>query len=70
LQVNEGEQSLQVDAFGDGSPLNVARWIHSAVGWTLQSAQYVHGAFRTGHSVDELLREHDAMKSTQEIQPQ
>jgi Family of unknown function (DUF5677) len=61
--VSAGEsQTLQVDAFGDGNPLGLANRIFSAAGWMLRSAEYVHGAFKTGFSVAELQRECEALR--------
>lgn len=33
-----------------------------AVGWMLQSAEYVHDAFRTPYSAAEVLREHESLR--------
>jgi hypothetical protein len=61
--VSEGEsQRLQVDLFGDGNPIGLAMRVFFAIGWMLQSAEYVHGAFRTGYSVAELQRECEALR--------
>jgi len=61
--VSAGEaESLRVDAFGDGNPMSLARRIHLGVGWMLQSATFVHGAFQTNYDVGDLMREHDAMR--------
>jgi hypothetical protein len=61
--VSEGEsQTLQVDAFGDSNPLNVARRVFMAIGWMLESADCAHGAFQTGYSVAELMHEHEKLR--------
>lgn len=64
--VSEGEsRTLQVDAFGDGSPFSLARRVFMAIGWMLESADCAHGAFQTGYGVAELMREHEALRSMQ-----
>lgn len=69
--VSEGEsQTLQVDAFGDGNPFSLARRVFMAIGWMLESADCAHGAFQTSYSAAELMREHEALRSMQEIQQQ
>jgi hypothetical protein len=61
--VSEGEsQRLQVDAFGDGNPLGLANRIFTSVGWMLCSAEYAHGAFKTGFGVAELQRECESFR--------
>jgi hypothetical protein len=50
----------EVNAFGDGNPLGLASRVSFAIGWMLQSAQFVHGAFRSEHTgIAELQREHE-----------
>jgi hypothetical protein len=56
---------VEINAFGDGNPLSLARRISFATAWMLQSAQFVHGAFRTGYrGVADLQREHEALRKT------
>jgi hypothetical protein len=66
--VSEGESKrLRVDLFGDGNPLGLANRIFTAVGWMLVSAEYAHGAFRTGFSVVELQRECETFRVVTDI---
>jgi hypothetical protein len=56
-------QELRVDAFGDGNPLGLARRVFTACGWMIESAQLVHGAFGTGLKLDQLISEHESLRS-------
>lgn len=54
---------LAINAFGDGDPLVLARRLSFGMGWMLQSAQFAHGAFRTGCAlIGDLQREHESLR--------
>lgn len=66
--VSEGEsQRLQVDLFGDGNPLGLANRVWLAAGWMLRSAEFTHGAFKTGFSVAELQQECESFRIVAEL---
>jgi len=62
---SDESETLQVTIAGDESPLSLARKLHFAVGWMLQSATLIHGAYRTRFDAIGLQREHEALRAMQ-----
>lgn len=58
-------ETLRVTMAGDEPPLSLARKLHLAVGWMLQSATLIHGAYRTKFDAIGLQHEHEAMRQIQ-----
>ena len=54
---------VEVSVFGDGNPFGLASRVSMGVGWMLQSAEFVHGAFRTGYAgIAQLQKQHTDLR--------
>jgi len=62
---SDESETLRVTMAGDEQPLSLARKLHFAVGWMLQSATLIHGAYRTKFDAISLQREHEALRTIQ-----
>jgi hypothetical protein len=61
--------SVELAPFGDGEPVVLARRLSFAMHWMLQSAEFVHGAFKTGYSVADFQQQHDVMRKALDPSP-
>ncbi len=54
---------VEVSVFGDGNPVGLATRVSMGVGWMLQSAEFVHGAFHTGYAgIAQLQKQHTDLR--------